>query len=216
MALNIENYPDYIVTIYNTKTAESIAGLLDNEDVSYSSSADLGNNSFIGGAADVLKGAGTQLLRKGFGDYGGDILADRAKTIQNKFQTMVSYEGGNSSVPPITFHVFPENGSYKNILRKLYKYTQPNTESDILIKSYLYDPTDVLKIDTDSGDPFEGKLLHLTIGEWFHATGLFCKNVDLRFSKYVDNNKVPIYLEVGLTFQHHIVQNAEQLVAMIR
>lgn len=210
-AINMEDYPDYIVVLYNTKGAETVAGLLNNEEFSYQNAADVGARSLIAGITEVATGAANKLGGK-LGGAAGDWMVRKATSqFSNIYSTMKSYEGAGDTPLSVTFHAFPENGSYQGILSKLYKYTQPDTESDIIIKSYLYDPSTLVSLDRMTADPFDGGLIHLSIGKWFHATGLMPSGVGLTFSKYVNEDKVPIYLEVSISLVPHIVQNAKQM-----
>lgn len=215
-SINLEDYPDYVVIVRNSKTGESITGLINNEEISYSTAADIGNSSFIGGAVktaqDIVKGGASAAAEKLAGTWGKETMDRMTATLDNIYSTLKSYEGSDASVPPVTFHVFPDaTGSYKPILYLLYKLTQPNTEQGIMIRSYLYEPEDIINIDREGLDPHEGKLIHLSIGKWFLATGLFCTGISHNFSKFVNENNVPIYMEVTMQFTTHIVPNARQM-----
>ncbi len=219
MALNMEDYPDYTVVVRISKTGDYIAGLINNEEISYAGSASIGNSSAVNlianTASGTAKGAAVAIAQRLGGNWGGQKVGEIADMVQNVYSTFKAYDGGDHAPPPVTFHVFPNAGSYLSALKTLYRLTAPNTEDGIRIKSYLYDLGDLADIDLgkDQGDPFDAGLVHLSIGKWFHATGLFCEAVNFNFSKYVDSSGVPIYMEVTISFATHKSMNAKQLLA---
>ncbi len=216
-SINMEDYKDYTVVVRISKTGDTVSGLINNEELSYATSANIGNSSLIGGlsniASSALKGGAGALANRAGGEYARQKTSDALSSLDNVYSTLKSYEGGSSAPPPVTFHIFPENGSYQSALKTLYRLTQPDTEDGIMIRSYLYSEKDIADVDRDGVDPHDGKLVHLMIGNWFHATGLFVSGVSLNFSKYVDSSKVPIYAEVTISFDTHISLNAKQMLA---
>lgn len=205
-------YTDYLVIIKNSKTGESIQGLIDNEDLSYSTNAEIGG-SFVGGSMDgFARGAASEVAGRVGGDLAKNAVSQNYKTISSTYK---AYEGAGETGFSIQMHVFGNTETYNSILQKVHKYTQPDTSDSQFLHSYLYDKTDTAKLLTGE-DPFKGNLIHVSIGEWFLATGLFCTGVGHSFSKYVDTTGKPLYLILNLSFIPYKLLNAEELAGWIR
>jgi hypothetical protein len=216
----IDEYSDYKVMVRNTKTGEVIAGLLDNEGFSYSTVAILGGGAIAGEIEDFTKGVASRAAGDLAGKATGGKLGGFASGFVNQnYKTIAStfkgYTSAGDSPINLQIHVFARSNSYNYLLNILHKFTQPNTENDVLIKSYLYDPIDTASLLT-LDDPFKGQLLHVSIGEWFFATGMMCTGVDFAFSKYIDEENKPIYLQVNIGLVPYKLLNAKELSSWVR
>ena len=210
----LEEYQDYLVQIRNTKTGELIEGLLDNEDFSYTTSAELGTNFMAQSIEDVTRGGAQAIAGRipGVGDYARSAIGQNYKTIRSTYK---AYEGASDTPFSLQLHIFANKKSYNQSLQILHKFTQPDTEDSKYMHSYLYDKSEAASMLTGE-DPFSGNLIHVSIGDWFFATGLFCTGIDYSFSKYVDTEGKPIYLVVNLGFVPYKVLNAQELASWIR
>lgn len=210
----LDDYQDYLVQVRNTKTGEVLEGLLDNDELSYTTSADIGSNFLAGYVEDMMRGAAQGLTSKlpVVGGLARDAVKQNYKTVKSTYK---AYEGASATSFSVSFHLFAKNESYNSILQKLHKLTQPDTEDSEFMHSYLYNPTDSAAL-LIGGDPFAGNLIHVSIGDWFLATGLFCNSVSHSFSKYVDTEGKPIYLSVTLGFEPYKVLNATELASWVK
>lgn len=231
--LNFEKlaeYDDYIVQVVNSKTGDVITGLYADDSFSFSSGANIGGDFVAGAIEGGIKGAlnggadaAGAALNKKFGGQTGSVLAGVAKdAINANYKTLLStfqgYDGSSYNPFEVRLIIFPKVGeTYSDLIYKLAKFTQPNTEADgsVILQSYLYDKIDSLETLT-AKDPFKGNLLHVSIGDWFFATGLFCSGISFTLSKFVDEDRKPIYLSVGISFIPYRVLNAKELSSWMR
>ena len=209
----LAEYRDYLVTITNSKTGEVITGLIDNDGLTYSTGAALGESA----AANGIKGAGLGLVQGAANSLGagGIVSAIRGASYSNVSTTIKAYEGSDETPFNISMHVFATDETYNDILNKVLKFTQPNINGAGLMMSYLYDESDVAGIATNY-DIFKEQLIRVTIGEYFFAAGLFCTGINHRFSQYVDEEGKPLYLQLDFSFVSYRMLNAEELAGWIR
>jgi len=212
-----EHLDDYKVVIASPKAGIRLTGLLDDEEFSYSSSANLGTGSIASSVEGATKGIGKAIAGKlPGGQMLSNMVGDNFKTAKS---TILGYDGADNSSFTVSMHFFPNklgNGSYKNIELQLSKLTQPNVKniSDQLA-SYIYDPSDTAGFLT-GGDPFKGKLVSLSVGNWFNIVGMLLPDsVSRNYSKFVDTKNKPIYLSASLTFKTYRVINAEEISSWI-
>ncbi len=205
----LESLNDYKVTIRNSKTGEVLEGLIDNEEISYSAGANIGESTLAGLSEGFSKGVIKGVVSKALGDLGKNIVSDNFKTVLSTFK---GYEDSKPSTFSVSLHLFPNkfnNPSYKEMVEILGRMTQPNTEDGKFIRSYLYSPEDTKKL-AKGEDPFEDQLIHVMIGNWFFAKGLFMTSGPITMSKYVDTSGKPIYSKVDLDFESYKVLNARE------
>lgn len=205
----LKEYPDYLVHIRNSKSGEVIEGLIDNEDFSYSTAATIDSSYIAATAEGFTKGLVTAAAGRAAGDIGKNAVESNYKTVASTYK---SFSGASDSPISITMHIFPGDNSYSSILEKIFKFTQPNTENNFLLNSYLYSPEDAAKL-LKAEDPFKGQLIHVSIGKWFLATGMFCTGSSHSFSKYVDTYGKPLYMIWSSTFIPYKLLNAKELAA---
>ena len=206
----IDQFNDYMLVIKNTKTGDTITGLIDNEDFSYSMSASLGGGSLASNLEGGARGLAKSVAGKIAGDFGKSFVDSNFKTVLSTYK---GYEDSGDISFSVSMHIFPNklhNGSYNSIIEKIAKLTQPNTEDGKFLKSYLYDPLETTKLAAGV-DPFKGQLVHVSIGSWFLATGLFCTGSDPVQSKFVDEDGKPLYMEWTATFTPYKVLNAKEV-----
>lgn len=208
---SLNEYSDYLVQVINSKTQEVIEGLLDNEDLSYLTGAQFGASS-LGGVSDFLKGAAQAGAGRVGGELGKNAVANNFTTVLSTFK---GYEGSSDTGFNISMHIFPGSSTYQSILTKIHKLTQPETENSQFLHSYLYGVDDASKL-TESVDPFKGGLIHVSIGDWFLATGMFCTSSNISLSKYVDTTGKPIYMVWSAEFVPYKVLNATELASWVR
>lgn len=204
----LDELDDYMVTIWSRRVG-TLRGLIDTDEISYTNAANIGSSTLAGITEGFIKGAAKGMAKKVFGDLGRSLVSDNFKTVMSTFK---GYEDSSHSGFGISMHLFPNkfgNGSYKEIMDLLGRMTLPDTTEDTFLKSYLYSPED-LKALASGEDPFKGNLIHVTIGNWFHATGLFMEQGSPSFSKFVDTNGDPIYAKVDPTFTSYKVLNATE------
>jgi len=214
---DMEQYKDYIVLITNAKAGIRLQGLINDEELSISSGASWGSSTIAGAGEGFIKGAATKFATKFAGEAVGSAVNNELKTVLSTFK---GYEGDNGvNFPAISMNLFPNrfgNGSYSDIELMLAKLTQPDTDSFTdRLKSYLYDSSDTLKIAVGT-DPFKNQLVHVSVGEWLMATGLTCDSVNRSYSKYVDDEGKPIYLQVSFNFSPYKSLNAEELSSWVQ
>lgn len=202
-----EGFNDYLVQIKNTKTGEIIQGLLDNEDLSYSTSAEISGSFLAGSAEGFTKGLATAAAGKIAGDLGRSAVESNYKTMASTYKT---YESAGETGFSVNMHIFPRTEKYNDILFRMHKLTQPNTENSVFLHSHLYSPTDASKLLT-AEDPFKGNLIHVSIGDWFLATGLFCTGANFSFSKYVDEDGKPLFMVYSASFVPYKLLTAAEL-----
>lgn len=207
----LDQFPDYLVQVINSHTGDTISGLIDNEEFTYTLGANVSGSLAAGGLEAGVKGVASAVAQRALGGMG--------KTIINNFKTSLStyksYEDSQDSNFSISMHIFPGksgNGEYPSIVEGIAKLTQPNTEDSRFLQSYLYDPADIKKLAT-AEDPFKGKLIHVSIGNWFLATGLFCVSAPPSFSKFVDVEGKPLYMRWDATFTPYKTLNAKEIAA---
>lgn len=205
----INQFPEYLVTVRNSHTGESIIGLIDNDDFSYSMGANLSGSQMAGLIEGGLKGFASALAGKALGGVGKDLVDGGFKTA---FSTFKSYEDSQEMSYSITMHIFPdkENGTYPNVIEKIAKLTQPDTKDHKFLTSYLYEPSITRKL-AKGEDPFKGQLIHVTIGKWFASTGLFCTGSSLQFAKYLNESGKPLYMVWDATFTPYKTLNAQEV-----
>lgn len=215
--VNLEDYKDYVVVLTNSKLKESVSGLIDDDQFSYANSAQFNNSSLVGMTEGFLRGGISQAASKVAGEIGKSVSSSLVRTVAGTYK---AYEISSDTNPSVNFHIYPTNGNYQAALGMLYRLTQPDTENSAKLASYLYDWDYLKDINSDPSklqiDPFDGKLVHLQIGEWFYADGLFVSGVGLNFSKFVDESGVPIYLQVTVGLTSHKVMNATELLRWTR
>lgn len=204
---SLKQYQDYLVQVINTKTGDVLEGLLDNNDLSYTNSADIGGSFIAGSAEGLTKGIAVAGARKVAGDLGASAVESNYKTIASTYK---SYEGASDTGFSISMHIFPKSESYTSIMSKIAKLTQPDTEDSVFLHSYLYNSDDAKKL-LSGVDPFKGNLIHVSIGDWFLATGLFCSSSSHSFTKYVDTNGKPLYMVWDVSFIPYKLLNATEL-----
>jgi hypothetical protein len=214
----LNSYKDYVIQITNSRSGEMITGLYDDEELSYGTNIELGSSSFGGFTDEAMSGAAGQLAEKFLGRFSG--LAGSAKNmIQGNLKsinsTIKGYEGSGDNSFSLSFHIFPGGESYNSILNKIYKYTQPDTDDTNFMRSHLYSIQDAASLLTND-NAFKGQLLHVSIGDWFFATGLFCNGINHSFSKFVDENGAPIYMAVNIGFVSYRTLTAAELASWIR
>lgn len=207
-----DGYEDYLVQIRNSKTGESIEGLLDNEDLSYSTSAQISGSFLAASLEGFTKGVASAAAGKVAGDLGRNAVDSNYKTIASTYKT---YDGAGDVGFNINMHIFPRNEKYSDILTKIHKFTQPNTEGSVFLHSHLYSPDDAKKLLT-ADDPFKGNLIHVSIGNWFLATGLFCNSNGHSFSKFVDESGKPLFMQWSASFEPYKVLTAAELASWHR
>lgn len=212
----IENYKDYVVLITNSKANIRLMGLIDDEEFSYSSGANWGSSGAAGAIEGAVNGAASNIAKKWAGEAAGNYVSNELKTILSTYK---GYEGEAGVPLSVSMHLFPNrfgNGSYKDMELQLAKLTQPDTDNALgTLKSYLYDAVDTGTIAIGN-DPFKNQLVHVSIGEWFLATGLTCDNVGRSYSKYVDDTGKPISLVVSFSFSPYKSLDAIELSSWIR
>ena len=192
-----------------------LQGLLDNDEVSYTAAANIGGSTLAGMGEGFARGAGKAVVGKALGDFGKNLVGETFKTVMSTFK---GYEDSQPSSFPTSIHLFPNkfvNGSYNEMIEILGRMTQPNTEDNTFLKSYLYSPEDTKKLASGE-DPFKGQLIHVTIGNWFLATGLFMTSGPPTMSKFVDDSKKPIYAKLDANFESYKVLNAKEWAAWWR
>lgn len=207
---SLDQFSDYMVQVKNTKTGEVIKGLIDNDDLSYSMGANLGGSQMAGMAEGGLKGLAKSFAGKVAGDVGKSMIDNNFKTVLSTYK---GYEDSSETSFPISMHLFPNksgNGSYPDMIEIIAKLTQPNTEDSKFLQSYLYDPNDTKSLALGS-DPFKGQLIHVSIGDWFLATGLFCTSSNPKMTKFVDTDGKPLYAEWDATFTPYKILNAGEI-----
>lgn len=218
----LKEYDDYLVIVKNSKTGEHIQGLIDNDGFSYSAGAELAGSAIGGAITDVTSGAmnkANDQISGGLGGANGRVAGAVGGFLKDNYKNIIStykgYDGASDNGFSIQLHIFPGQSGYKETLLKVAKFTQPDTSNGGIIQSHLYSSAETLEMLAAS-DPFKGALIHVSIGDWFLATGLFCSGVDYNFSKYVDEKKRPMYLIMNLTFTTYKVLTAEELAGWIR
>lgn len=225
---NLSQFNEYLVTIQaktvgnvgagKSVTETPVYGLLDNEEMDFTTGMNL-TNSAVGDAESFGKGAAGEVLGRvpGVGGYAKAKLKDSFSTVAS---TIKSY--GDSSETPFSlgFHVFKSQlgnkTTYSDIIKTLTSYTQPTVNSTGIMTSSLYDPSiikdslDPRKIG-DLVDKFDQGLIHVSIGSWFAATGLFCTGVTWSMSKFVDEEGSPIYMKVNFNFVPYKTLTASEI-----
>lgn len=203
---NDSYYQDYRVTITNTYTgnanSKELKGLLVAPELSFSPSADVGTeDTLIGKASEIIASHVSDLTRS---------------MVKTKWGTIEGYNGAEF-LPEfdISFIMFPEAGqSYHDIILNLTSYVLPITTLGIM-RPPTYDVTTFANIITNVANgegpyPFDGQLIHVVIGNWFHASGLHCTSVNHEFSKYMDEDGHPMYVNVTMSFKSYRALDAEE------
>ena len=214
----MDQMDDYKVIVSAPSADISLTGLIDDDTFSYNSSADIGSSTIASAVEGATKGF-TKGVAKKFpgGEMISNMIGDNLKSAKS---TILGYDGSPNTSFSIRTHIFPNrmgNGSYKDIELQLSKLTQPNIKSlSDQLTSYLYEPSATAEFMT-GGDPFKGKLISLSIGKWFSIMGdLFCDDISRNYSKWVDENHKPIYLEVTFSFKTYRVMSAEDIAGWIK
>lgn len=130
------------------------------------------------------------------------------KTVLSTYQTLddVGYSDFK-----VDLNLFPHkfgNGSYSQILNILGRMTMMDTSTKFMIP-YLY-TVDALTALAKGEDPFKAGLIHVTIGSWFHAHGLFMTDASTTVSTIVDSDGKPLFAELSCSFQSYKVLNADE------
>lgn len=130
--------------------------------------------------------------------------------------TFMKYASSSQGGFPISFKIFPDkHGSYTETTEKIYKLSAPFIAAkgfNASMASYLYDPGQLAQ-SVPNPFHFDDQLIHVFIGDWFYAKGLFCTSSSVSMSPYLDNDGRPVYADVQLNFQHHRVLDARELAA---
>jgi hypothetical protein len=202
---NIDEYEDHTVIIRNSKDGSSITGLMTNESLALFTSSII-SESFIASTAEgTLKGGLAAIGSK----LGGIVRSGIDSNFKTTASTYKSYTSTSDTGFSVSFIVYLKDRSINSILNTMLKWTQPASDSTIL-RSQLYDLS-VLEQLLSFKDPFKGQLLHVSIGKYFLATGLFCTGLQYTVPKYVDEDGKPLYIEFTTSFLPYKLLGSEEL-----
>lgn len=217
---SMEQMDDYKVVIHSPVAGIALTGLIDNEEFSYTGSAEMGSSTIAGGVEGFTRGVAKAVV--GHVPTAGNMLKNTVSSnMKSAKSTIKGYDGASNTSFNVSMHIFPGKmgnpSSYSEIELQLDKLTQPNINSiGDQLKSYLYKPSDTLAF-MHGDDPFKGKLLSLSIGKWFSVNGdLFCSSVPRSYSKWQDTSGKPIYLKADFSFITYRVMSAEDMAGWIK
>lgn len=199
----LDEMPDYHFRIINTTTGESVVGIINNDDFEFGTSAEYTTGATTDGAVgEMTKGVVTS--------GAGKVSSAASNLIRNNMNTIgtttKSYVAGSDVSFSVSFTVFPNGKSgFSPIIKTLSKLTLPEGGDTYMNSSVIGSK------QSNLSSLGRGGLIHVMIGDWFHATGCLCQNVNFNLSKYVNENKVPIYMNVTASFVSDRVMTSNDL-----
>jgi len=207
--LNRGKLDDYIVII--SGGGAYIGGVIDSETLSIPLGMSPSNSIAASGKEGAIKGVLKGLGKKLFGGVAENIIDESVKRVGSTVKTY-----GDTNEIGISFDVkvipgkYGAPGSYNSITSSLARMTQPKfTEEDVMV-SYLYDPGIVGELLTNPR-ALDGLLLHVSIGNWFQADGLFATSVSPSYSTIIDEMGKPLFMTISFSFQPYRQLNADEV-----
>jgi len=105
--------------------------------------------------------------------------------------------------------------SVQELMTNINKLTMANVDKAGLYGTYLYDDQ-MLKNLFHDYTIFDGQLIHLSIGDWFEASGLLCTSANPTLSTITDDMGVPLFVKVDFTFQPYRKLTAEEFASFFK
>jgi hypothetical protein len=217
----MEELADYLIFIHLKNGSEkiNITGFLsDGSKLSFNTGANFSQSGFAGMVEGFKKGAAKNAVSKIpiIGDFLSSMVDKEYTTLA---QTYKGYDTSTISGFSFSFIVIPgynNVNSYSEIIRDLNKLVLPKVDENTgKLLSYLYDISDTTGL-SNSNDVFENALIHVSIGNWFSAAGLFCTSISHNFSNQMDENGIPLYLEVSMEFEPHRLLKPDEVASWFK
>jgi len=201
-----EGMEDYIVVV--NSPAGTISGYMtEGSKVTLTTSSDWSPGSFTGA---VDKGI------QGVKNYVTKLVTGEGLKTTSIGQTIKTYSSSAVGGFSVSFMCIPGKlscGSYTDEINKLSKLTLPKSNKGTM-ESNLY-TTSLTKQIFKGNDVFKGGLIHVSIGSYFHASGLYCTSTSYEMSEIIDDEGKPLYMNVSLSFSPYRVLTADELSSWI-
>ena len=225
-----------IISLRGISADSKICGVLNNTEFSLSNSASY-SEGFSNAGVKMVADAFNKVTKNAF-EKGTDALS--SGTLNS---TVSTYGSSGASGFSISCNIIPGQlgmkYDLKDIVKNITALTQPNiysksatgstgklsvfgytpnitaTASATSLTSNLYSVKDKARLLADPY-AFDGKLIHVKIGDWFEASGLYCTSAGITNSTILDENGMPLYIKVEFSFQSYRVLSAEEISKMYK
>ena len=208
--------PDSLVTITHDRLGIGLTGIISDPQLTQNLSASYGQGvqSAVTGAAGSLFG--------GAGKLGG-ILASATSALSSHLTskhtlmgTVKIYEGSGDVSIPFNIDLFYNwggNPDYKAMDLQLNLLTQPRVLNDGLglLGSNLYEPSDLLGLIRLNTELLKGKLISVSLGQWFLAKDVFITGISKSASTVLNEEGSPISLRVSFQIEPYRQLTAQEL-----
>lgn len=219
------NKPDYLNNVFNKSFLEKFMTIVSvpYAEINLTGYINMESMQFpTGMTPDSITNMGQMLEALGWGAIKGLIKKFSGSSIEKEHSIRESVKG--YGVPnDISFSVsidilLGKDGNpstVKDLMTQLNKLTLANVDNAGLYETYLYDNSMMKQLFTDY-TIFDGQLIHLSIGNWFEASGLLCTSVNPSLSTITDDNGKPLFVKVDFTFESYRKLTAEELASFFK
>jgi hypothetical protein len=205
---------DYLVVI--SGGGVNLGGVLSTDTLSLSMGMSATDSVATSNVEGGIRGVGKAVAGKIAGNLGKSLVDSAPKRVGS---TVKTYGETSETSFSIDIDIIPGKynapGSYNGITNQIAKMTQPKfTSADVMV-SYLYDPGVVSSLLTNPR-VLDHQLLHVTIGNWFAADGLFCTSANPSYSTIIDDTGKPLFMTASFTFTPYRMLDADELSSWIK
>lgn len=210
----VSRNPDSLVTITHGRSGVSLTGIISNPELSQTLSAQYGDGAkgLVGKAGSFLSGKNNRFAK------GAGMILDGINSYNTSKDTMMGtvklYEGSGSISMPFNVTIFYDwqgNPGFKDLDLQLNLLTQPKLNPGGLLGSNLYDIKTLTSILATNYNALQGKLIYVTLGDWFRAKDVYITNLVKNSSTILNEDEYPMAMNVTFNIEPYRQLTAQEL-----
>jgi len=224
---DLEVISDYLTIIYSPANNHYISGIIDDESIPLSGSANLGTSTLN----TLVKVASGSIVSSIFGKRFTNTISSfmGMGKLQTVAETMIGYEEPSRLNIPLKIKIFPHthgNGSVSEIIEACLYFTQHRKDNVVgRIASNLYSMETLFKRAKEQVmngnladfDPLMNQLVSFSVGEIINTDGIFfVENIVPEIVTEVDDNNTPLYVSVSINLTSYRIVTAEEIASWIK